>query len=127
MILKSILYLATIAVLAVASAISHGIIDSKMIYLLSDSALIDATRVVAASVIALLLVIRPPRPMLLRIGLTAVAVAIIGGGLYASFTYQMGLLDMSLALLVGVVCLIEAVEITEEDVIKHLSRQTSRA
>lgn len=127
MVTKSILYLATIAVLGLASAVTHGLIDSKIIYLLSDGNYIGIARIVAASVIALLVVIRPPRPILLRLVLAVLSVGVVSSALYATFTYQMGVLDTLLAMLVGVVFMIEAAELTDEDVAKSFSRRISRA
>lgn len=102
------------AILALTTAVSQGAIDSKLLYMLSESTIIDALRVITIGIMATLLVSHPPRPVVLRFVLAIIATASVAGGLYAGFTYQIGLFDTMLALLVGVVFMVEAAEVSTE-------------
>ena len=122
--IKQLLYTGTVAMLVYATLIQQGHIESRLLYILTESNFMNIVRIGLAGVFLLLLMVQPPRPVLLRAALLVFGVMLLCGGISSAFSYDVGIFDVLLATLGGITLVIESLEPT---VRTKTSRQSAAA
>ncbi len=110
--IKQLLYIGTVVMLVYATLIQQGHIESRLLYILTESNFMNIVRIGLAGVFLLLLMVQPPRPVLLRAALLVFGVMLLCGGISSAFSYDVGIFDALLVVLSGITLVIESLEST---------------
>ena len=109
--MRQVLYSSLIAVLvAMGVADMSGLVNGYRT-IMAGGPLHIALLVVLLAAVASLWLVRPPRPMIMRVALGALAILIFGVASYQTLTYSMGALDGLVGIVLAVVLGVEALEV----------------